>query len=235
MARKEYDDFDKYAQDYRQIHNECLRFSGGDSNDFSEQKIEELRKNETDDRIKFLDLGCGDGNSASFFRTYFPNGTYFGLDTSIASVEQAIGRGIAGATFSSYDGFNIPFPDASFDVIFIACVMHHIAPDNHKRFLDEVRRVLLPGGRLYIFEHNPFNPVTRRIVNNCPFDEDAILLSSRSTRKLLDSARFSDVRVRYTLFFPRHRLFRRFLGFERLLGWLPIGGQYYARSVKDNS
>ena len=235
MARKEFDDFDKYAQDYRQIHNECLKFSGADSDHFSEQKIEELRKNESDDEIVFLDLGCGDGNSAVFFQKHFPNSTYRGLDTSKASVEQALDRNIAGATFSQYDGFNITSPDSSFDVVLLACVMHHIAPENHERFLTEVRRVMKPGGRLYIFEHNPFNPVTRSIVNSCPFDEDAVLLSSRLTRRLLDTARFGEVKVRYTIFFPRHRLFNAFLRLERLLSWLPLGGQYYARAVKSAS
>src|SRR5688572_1460466 len=188
MSRREYDDFDKYAKDYRQINNECLRFSGGDSDHFSEQKIGELRKNERDDEIKFLDLGCGVGSSAAYFHTYFPNSTYTGLDTSAASIEEASERKIPHAEFSHYDGFNIPLPEGSFDVVFVACVMHHIAPDNHGRFLNEARRVLRPGGRLYIFEHNPFNPVTRRVVNNCPFDEDAILLSSGLTRRLLESA-----------------------------------------------
>ncbi len=235
MSRKEYDDFDKYAKDYRQIHNECLKYSGADSDHFSEQKIEELRKNESCDAIKFLDLGCGDGNSAVFFRKHFPNSSYSGLDTSKASVGQAVDRGISGAEFSHYDGFNIPFQDSSFDVILLACVMHHIAPENHERFLDEVRRVLRLGGRLYIFEHNPYNPVTRRIVNNCPFDEDAVLLTSGLTRRLLDAARFGNVTVRYTIFFPRHRLFTAFLRFEGLLGWLPLGGQYYARAVKNAS
>jgi len=34
------------------------------------------------------------------------------------------------------------------------------------------------------------------------------------------------------LFFPRHKIFKIFLGLEKLLSWCPIGAQYYVRAVK---
>lgn len=232
MSRKMFDDFDAYAKDYRHIHNESLKFSGADSDYFSEQKIEEVRKNETMQSPKILDLGCGDGNSAVFFRKHFKACEYFGLDTSKESVSIASSRELFGATFSYYNGFDLPFSDGAFDIVFIACVLHHIDSRQHEKILAEVKRVLRPGGRLYIFEHNPLNPVTRRMVRNCPFDEDAVLLTSFYTRKLLMRLKFQDVNVGYTLFFPRHRIFNRMLPLENYLKWLPVGGQYYARSIK---
>ena len=232
MSNKAFDDFDEFAKDYRQIHNESLKFSGADSDYFSEQKIEEVRKNETDALPKVLDLGCGDGNSAVFFRKHFSGCEYNGLDTSKESVAVAEKREVPGAAFSHYNGFDIPFADGSFDIVFIACVLHHIDHAWHERLLNEVRRVLKEDGRLYIFEHNPLNPLTRRIVNNCPFDEDAVLLNSSYTRKILKHLDFRDVIVGYTIFFPRHRFFSQMLRLEKYLKWLPIGGQYYARAVK---
>ena len=235
MSRKVLDDFDGFAKDYRRIHSENIKFSGADSDYFSEQKIEEVRKNETGQSPKVLDLGCGDGNSAVFFRKYFIGCEYFGLDTSTESVSVANDRKLSGATFSYYSGFDLPFSDHSFDITFIACVLHHINSKQHERILSEVKRVLKPGGRLYIFEHNPLNPLTRRIVKNCPFDEDAVLLSSSYTRRMLVSLEFQDVKVGYTIFFPRHRIFSWILPMERYLSWLPIGGQYYARSTKSGT
>jgi len=234
MSRKAFDDFDEFARDYRYIHNENLRFSGADSDYFSEQKIEEVRKNETEQSPKVLDLGCGDGNSAVFFRKHFTGCEYFGLDTSKESVSLAKKRKLPCAAFSQYNGFDIPFPDNTFDIVFIACVLHHIDAKQHEKILIDVKRVLKPGGRLYIFEHNPLNPVTRRVVKNCPFDEDAVLLTSFYTKQLLSNLEFRDIYTGYTLFFPRHRIFNGMQRLEKYLKWLPIGGQYFVRSVKGN-
>ena len=232
MARKDYDDFDKFAKDYRQIHNESLKFTGTDSDYFSEQKVNEVKKHEISSDLEVLDLGCGDGNSAYYFKTIFPDCRYTGLDTSVESVEQANLRGLDGCSFVHFDGFDIPFSDHAFDVVFIACVLHHVDRSLHGRLLREVKRVLKPGGRLYIFEHNPLNPITRKIVRDCPFDEDAVLLSSSYTLGMLKKFGFEDPKAAYTLFFPRHKLFKSFLGLEDYLKWVPLGGQYYAISKK---
>lgn len=232
MSKREFDDFDDFARDYRQIHNKAIRISGTDSDYFSEQKIGEVRTNEVGDDPHILDLGCGDGNSASFFHKYFPDAEYCGLDVSEESVAVAQERAIPNATFSKYNGIDIPFSDNTFDIVFVSCVMHHISFDMHESFLKEARRVMKNGGRVYIFEHNPFNPVTQRIVRACPFDADAVLMSSFYTKKLLSKLDFGAIKIDYTLFFPRFSIFRKILGLEKYLKWLPLGGQYYARSIK---
>jgi SAM-dependent methyltransferase len=232
MSKRVFDDFDPHAAVYREVHNECLKGSGGDSDHFSEQKVAIVRELETVAVDSILDLGCGDGNSAAFFRDAFPDADYVGIDTSTESIAIAEQRGLGSTQFLTFDGFNLPFNDDQFDVVFAACVLHHVARDHHHALLEEMHRVLKPGGRSYIFEHNPINPLTRRIVRNCPFDQDAVLLSSGYLRELLRSARFGDVTLDYTIFLPRHRIFRPLLGVERHLGWLPIGGQYFTRAVK---
>lgn len=232
MPKRAFDDFDDFAQDYRQIHNKSIRISGADSDFFSEQKIREVRKNEAAGDPRILDLGCGDGNSASFFHKYFPDAEYVGLDVSEKSVAIAQEKAIPNAKFSNYDGAEIPLPADAFDIVFVSCVLHHISFDMHENFLREIGRVMKNGGRLYIFEHNPFNPVTRRIVRMCPFDEDAVLLSASYTKKLLSKLNFDAIQIDYTLFFPRFRIFKTLLGLEEYLKWLPLGGQYYARSIK---
>ena len=232
MSKRDFDDFDDFAHDYRQIHNKTIRISGADSDFFSEQKISEVRKNEDADDPRILDLGCGDGNSASFFHKYFPGAEYFGLDVSENSVAIAKAKTIPNAQFSHYDGMEIPFSEETFDIVFVSCVMHHISFEMHENFLQEVRRVMKLGGRLYVFEHNPFNPVTRRIVRMCPFDADAVLLSAYYTKRLLSKLNFAPVRIDYTLFIPRFKIFTKILTWEKYLKWLPLGGQYYARAIK---
>jgi ubiquinone/menaquinone biosynthesis C-methylase UbiE len=232
MSKRAFDDFDVFADDYRQIHNQSIKISGTDSDYFSEQKIEEIKRRESQENINFLDLGCGDGNTAVFFQKYFPNSKYTGLDVSKESISVAKKRELKNTEFFDYNGFEIFFEDDTFDVIFIACVLHHIDFSHHKKILEEVKRVLKLGGRLYIFEHNPFNPVTRMVIKNCPFDEDAVLLSPYYTKKTLKQINFSNTEVAFTLFFPRNNIFSKLLFLEKKLKWLPLGGQYYTKSVK---
>jgi len=235
MSRKLFDDFDGFAKDYRRAHNEVIKISGTDSDYFSEQKVGEIRKRENGGFHRILDIGCGDGNSAVFFQKHFRGCEYAGIDTSIESIKIARERELPGTNFVHYDGFDMPFTKASFDIAFIACVLHHIDSKQHETMLLEAKRILRPGGRLYVFEHNPLNPVTRRVVRSCAFDEDAVLMTSSYLRKLLLRLKFQSVNVAYTIFFPRHRIFRGMLSLERYLSWLPLGGQYYVRSVKSGA
>ena len=75
-----------------------------------------------------------------------------------------------------------------------------------------------------MFEHNPFNPLTRRAVSNCDFDTDAVLLTMRRTVAAFVRAGATVEDRRYYLFTPFES--RPVAGSERLLRRLPLGGQY---------
>ncbi|MBP8250267.1 MAG: hypothetical protein KAX72_09205, partial [Chitinophagales bacterium] len=92
------------------------------------------------------------------------------------------------------------------------------------------RRVIRPGGNLFIFEHNPYNPLTVRVVNNCPFDENAELIRGADMKQRFLAAGFSSASIRYRIFFPN--ILRGMRSLEPALSWLPLGGQYYVRSRK---
>jgi hypothetical protein len=89
--------------------------------------------------------------------------------------------------------------------------------------------MLSDDGTLFLFEHNPWNPFTRRIVRDCPFDDDACLLSPIAARSLLSAAGFV-CSIRYIHFFP-HTL-RHLLRLERCLRRVPLGAQYYCFAHK---
>ena len=55
-------------------------------------------------------------------------------------------------------------------------------------FMNEMRRVVRPGGLVCVIEHNPLNPLTRLAVTRCAFDRDAVLLRAGKTRQLLRDA-----------------------------------------------
>ena len=64
-------------------------------------------------------------------------------------------------------------------------------------------RVLKPGGRIYLFEHNPVNPVTRYLVKTCVFDKDAKLLGIIIVINLFKDCLFRNIEKKFILFFPR--------------------------------
>lgn len=231
--QRKFDNFDEFADEYRDIHNNAIKLSGTDSDYFSEYKIVELKKHENAEvKLSLLDFGCGDGNSCVYFSKHFSNIEINGIDVSEDSIKIAQERQIANASFKAFDGGNIPYEDNAFDIVFTSMVFHHIAHNLHDNILSEIRRVLKPKGRFYIFEHNPNNPLTRKVVRECVFDKDAVLLKPNYCQSIITNAGFSKNEINYTIFIPRHKALNWMLGAENFLKWLPLGAQYYVKSIK---
>jgi hypothetical protein len=118
-----------------------------------------------------------------------------------------------------------PAPAEGYDLIFSACVFHHIEAAEHVGIFRKLRERLAPGGTMAIFEHNPVNPVSRYIVATCPFDENAVLIPAAELARRQREAGFGKVEVTYTGFFPGSLKALRPL--EPAMGRLPVGAQYY--------
>lgn len=223
-------EFDKFADEYLSAHAKNIACTGEDPEYFSRYKIEEVRRRWNRERRAepgaILDFGTGIGNSLPFLAKQFPAAAITALDVSSRSLEIAQRQNPGLATFVLHDGgADLALPQGAFDLIFTACVFHHIPPAEHVRLFSQLRRLLKPGGVMVAFEHNPVNPVTRYIVATCPFDENAILIPARSLVQRQREAGFSDVRVAYTGFFPG--ALRALRPLERFMTALPIGAQYY--------
>lgn len=231
--QREFDNFDEFAEGYRETHNKSIALSGANSDFFSEYKILELLAYEdTQKPLQILDFGCGDGNSSVYLRKYFPNATIVGIDVSEESIKQAQKKELPNTSFSAFNGLKIPFEKEQFDFVFTSMVFHHVEHHLHAEILLEIKRILKQGGRFYNFEHNPNNPLTRKVVNECEFDKDAVLLKPNYHKKLIVNSGLSLKEIKFTLFFPRHKLFKVFHFTENLLSWLPIGAQYYIIAKK---
>jgi len=232
MTDKNFNDFDNYAESYRSVHSSCIKMTGADSYYFAEHKILQIKQHENEKYLKMLDVGCGDGAAEIYIEKYFPTWQVQAIDISKKSITEAQGKNIKNAFFQLYDGENIPFADGSFDVVFMAGVLHHLNFAYHDSLLKEIRRTLKPGGRLYLNEQNPLNPVTKYLVNTCEFDKDAKLLMYNYTKAILKKAGYSVVKNKFTLFFPRKGILAKLIKFEDKLSWLPLGAQYMFRCVK---
>ncbi len=222
-------EFDKFADDYLATHASNIKISGEDPEYFARAKIDEVRRRWTarksTEPLAILDFGAGIGSALPFLRTAFPDAAITGLDVSEKSLGVAERRFPKVANLVRYDGGAIPLRDHSYDLIFSACVFHHIDADLHVDVFRQLKRLLAPGGLMMIFEHNPVNPVTRYIVATCPFDENAVLIPSGDLSRSQTAAGFAEVKVAYTGFFPAALSALRPM--ERLMTALPVGAQYY--------
>jgi SAM-dependent methyltransferase len=71
-------------------------------------------------------------------------------------------------------GDDIPFPDDAFDLTYSVAVMHHIAePPRVRRTLSEMVRVVRPGGRIVVWDHNPLNRYWSLLMQRVPQDTGA--------------------------------------------------------------
>jgi ubiquinone/menaquinone biosynthesis C-methylase UbiE len=226
-------EFDKFADEYRQLHAANIRLSGEQPEYFSEYKIADIAAELARDGSAAhtaLDFGAGVGYSVPFFARHLPAARVTCLDVSRKSLELGAARHGSAAEFRHFDGRSIPYADGAFDVALASCVFHHIPHDEHVALLAELRRVLAPSGRLFVFEHNPLNPLTRHAVNTCAFDEHAELVLAPTMRRRVRAAGFAAADVRYRIFFP-HAL-RGLRPLEAKLTWLPLGAQYYVAARK---
>ena len=110
--------------------------------------------------------------------------------------------------------------------VFAVCVFHHIPVEARGKLIEDVRRVLRDGGIFIIFEHNPINPLTMRVVNRCVFDKDAILLKSPEAEGLLANGGFQGIRSRFILTIPSFNRLTRIL--DQSFGRIPLGAQYFS-------
>lgn len=117
-----------------------------------------------------LDVGCGTGGVTIPARQRVgATGKVSGIDPSpdmIASARKKAQRKGLQIDFQSGVIEDLPYPDASFDVVTSSLMMHHLPEHLQVKGLAEIYRVLKPGGRLLIADIDSANPsVSHRGLN----------------------------------------------------------------------
>jgi SAM-dependent methyltransferase len=105
-------------------------------------------------QAKLLDVGCGDGENMLRFEGVPLQRT--GLEISWPRLQTARRLGLEVMQAS---GTHLPVPTATFDMIYIAHVLHHVA--DYEQVLAELKRCLAENGRLFIVETVTDNPLLR--------------------------------------------------------------------------
>jgi SAM-dependent methyltransferase len=220
-------EFDAYSGRYREAVQKAIGFAGVELDFFTSAKAGFLielaaRRVGEPGKLEFLDAGCGPGETDRFLEGRVAR--LAGADIAAEMIETARRRNPWAEYRHLRLGDPIPWPDSSFDVSFGVCVMHHVEPDEREAFVAEMVRVTRPGGIVAIFEHNPWNPLTRHAVANCEFDEHIEMLSRREVSGLLHAAGLTEIERSYIIFFTRKSPLLARL--ERGLRHLPLGAQH---------
>lgn len=120
----------------------------------------ELFSNMGDGKILFLAVGTG------LDLTFFPEGkSITGIDISQKMLDQAaprVARYQGDLSVQQADVHDMPFAEGEFDQVFTSCTFCSVP--NPVDGLKALRRVLKPGGELFMFEHTgsrlfPFKPM----------------------------------------------------------------------------
>jgi SAM-dependent methyltransferase len=221
--------FDEYFEKYNKLMQKNLWIVAptGNISYFPEHKMS-IFKNILPRRPEtILEYGCGIGNNLPYIRKQFPGIPVWGCDTSQKSLD------VAREHYPEINFFLISdqvTDELTFDCILVADVIHHIPYHQRNFFLKRIENYLGSAGNLVIFEHNPYNPLTRFFVNTCPFDMNTELISLRKMCNLLTDHNLTILKSQYCFYFPE---FLSFLDrFEYMLSGLPFGGKYCILAVK---
>jgi SAM-dependent methyltransferase len=238
MSAPEKAEFDRHAAGYDGgLDNPIKRLIGSSPDDYIAVKARWLLRREKALRtggLGLLDYGCGAGDLMRVLAALGARASFTGCDVSSGMLAEAARRWRGGEgpapVLVAQDGPRTPFADGQFDVATVSAVLHHVPLGERPAVYAELGRVLKPGGRLYVFEHNPRNPLVRHVIARTPIDANAILLDASEVQAgLLDSARY-EVETDYLMFMPPGIKFLR--GVDRALAWLPLGAQYAVAALK---
>ncbi len=105
---------------------------------------------------KALDVGCGPGTMAiALGEKTSPGGEVVGIDASPDMIRVAARKAKKAGSVARFEAAAIewlPFADATFDLATSTFMLHHLPEDVRAKGLEEVRRVLKPGGRFVIVD-----------------------------------------------------------------------------------
>ena len=102
---------------------------------------------------KILDVGCGTATLTIMLQKEFPGASVTGIDGDgkiLAIADKKIKEAKLTINLKEALSFKLPFADNYFDVVVSSLMLHHLSDDNKKKTLQEIIRVLRPGGQFLI-------------------------------------------------------------------------------------
>lgn len=231
-------EFDGYAEDYSPSDAGLYGLLGRSPRAYLEVKADHLLRAlartqlaPSDQKVRFLDFGCGAADFLAVLRDRSVAWSMEGCDVSSGMLRTAAERHPElSPEVRLWNCAEGAFPESAYDLITVVSVLHHVPPPELRDTLSRLWRALAPGGALCVYEHNPWNPVTRFMVARIPIDRNAVLISQPDLASHLSAVGASDPWLSNLLFFPPRLGFARRV--EGVLERIPLGGQYLMMTCK---
>ena len=138
------------------VYNRLFEVLAGRKHEMFRQHVLELAALEGGECL--LDAGCGTGMMALRIAAQYPSCTVHGIDLSPKMIavarRDAEKQGLA-VDFRVGSITDLPYPDASFDVVITNIMYHHLDLAEKQQAVNEVARVLKPAGRYVSAEFGP--------------------------------------------------------------------------------
>ena len=216
--------------EYDALLRQGIRLSGEDRAFFVRGRVADLVAHlpPTFRPHRVLDFGCGLGDTSGCLADAFPQAEIVGVDSSEQAVAWA--REHHGGARVSFAVARTLADHGPFDLCYLSGVLHHVEPKSRAAVVRALRDVLTPQGLLALFENNPWNVGARMVMRRIPFDRDAVPLSPRETRRLVEGVGLHPLSVRFLFYFPRPLAVLRPL--EHWLARVPLGAQYWVLAAR---
>lgn len=150
---------------------------------------------------KILECGCGSGDFTSYLVNSLDNAVnIYAIDISSSQLKLASKKiQKSNVNFVTGSVMDLPFKNEFFDFVIGNAVLHHLDID---KSLEEIKRVLKPGGSLLFFEPNMLNPQVWLSLNIKPLrklnqaSEDETAFYKWRIKKILTSFNFKNISVK---------------------------------------
>jgi ubiquinone/menaquinone biosynthesis C-methylase UbiE len=165
--------------------------------------VAELLQLENKKDIKILDAGCGIGGTSIYFSKKYPDVSFMGITIASHQVKLAKkfaeAQNISNAKFIYGNYLNTEFKNNTFDGIFALESSQYAT--NHKAFLDEMYRILKPGGRFVVVDGfrtpRPLNPIMKKIYQRFCYDFGYVNLAIISEyKRYLEEKGFTEIFIK---------------------------------------
>lgn len=121
-----------------------------------------------DPESSILEIGCGCGRTALALKNYLKGGSYTGMDIERESIRYCQNASVFQCDAFTFDFLDVqndeynpageaaasdyvfPYEDGEFHAVFLVSVFTHMLTDDVKNYIEEIARMLKPGGTLML-------------------------------------------------------------------------------------
>ncbi|MEO5682376.1 MAG: class I SAM-dependent methyltransferase [Chitinophagaceae bacterium] len=162
---------------------------------FTVERYTQFAKHIDKKSLCILDVGCNTGRGGAMLKSLMPAAKIYGLDV----VEERVGKVPENIyekiIYKSLMDLEHEY-DGLFDNVVAGEVVEHIAPDEIKKFLDTIYRILSPGGTILLTTPNPDSILVklgRTDVYNDP--SHLSIMKSSVLEEKIAQAKFKNIKI----------------------------------------